>query len=90
LDLKIKLDAIDYSDRTPTKTQIENMCGDIAEFLQKLGGSLLATGEFTVKEPFMQHIFNGAGAMAAAKEMIGQNMSGIAVPRAGSVPMPPR
>jgi hypothetical protein len=88
LDLKIKLDAIDYSDRTPTKTQIENMCNDMAEFLQKVGGSLLATGEFTIKEPFMQHLFNGASALSAAKEALGQNTSGIAVPRGtGPVPM---
>jgi hypothetical protein len=89
LDLEIKLAAIDYSDRTPTKTQIENMSGDIAAFLQKIGGSLLATGEYTIKEPFMQHLFNGASALAAVKESLGQNTSGIAVPR-GPVPMAPR
>jgi hypothetical protein len=88
LELKIKLEALDYSDRTPTKTQIENMCGDIAEFIQKVGGSLLATGEFTIKEPFMQHFLNGASGLTAAKELLGQNTSGIAVPRTGPVPMP--
>lgn len=88
MDLHIKLEAIDYSDRTPTKTQIENACEDISKFLQKMGGSLLATGEFTIKEQFMQHLFNGASALSAAKEALGQNTSGLAVARA--VPGPPR
>lgn len=88
MDLHIKLDAIDFSDRTPTKTQIENTCERVSEFLQKMGGSLLATGEFTVKEPFMQHLFNGAGALATAKDLLNPNTSNIAVPRA--VPMPQR
>lgn len=91
MELQIKLDALDFSDRTPTKTQIENTCSYISEFLQRMGGSLLATGEFTIKEPFMQHLFNGASALAAAKESLGQNTSNLAVPRVGGPqPVPGR
>ena len=87
MDLDIKLAAIDYSERTPTKTQIENMCNDMTIFLQKVSGSLLATGEFSIKEQFFQHLFNACGGLLAAKEALGANTSGIAIPRA--VPGPP-
>ena len=89
MDLDIKLAAIDYSDRTPTKTQIENMCNDMSAFLQKLSGSILATGEFSIKEPFVQHLFNACGGLMAAKDSLGANTSGIAIPRAVAGGPPP-
>ncbi len=82
MDMDIKLPAMDFSDRTPTKTQIENMCGDIATFLQKVSGSILATNEFTMKDAFVQHMFNAAGGLMAAKEACSANASNIAMPRA--------
>ena len=85
MDLDIKLAAIDYSDRTPTKSQIENMCNDMANFLQKVSGAILATGEFTMKDQFVQHMFNAAGGLMAAREACGANVSNIAQPR-GPVP----
>lgn len=88
MELDIKLQAFDFSDRTPTKTQIENMCNDQATFLQKVCGSVLATGEFSIKEPFLQHLFNATGGLLAAKDALGANTSGIAVPR-GAMPPPP-
>ena len=90
MDLKIKLEAMDFSDRTPTKTQIENSAGSMGDFLQKMTGSLLATGEHTSKDPFMQHLFNAASALYAVKDTLGQNTSNIAVPRPGAVPIGPR
>lgn len=88
MELDIKLQAFDFSDRTPTKTQIENMCNDMSVFLQKLSGSLMATGEFSIKEQFLQHLFNATGGLLAAKDALGANTSGIAQPR-GPLPPPP-
>lgn len=89
MELSIKLEAVDFSDRTPTKTQLENLCGDLSNFINKLAGSVLATGEFAITDQSIATLLNAAGALKAAKEQFGANASGLAIPRA-QPPMPTR
>lgn len=86
MELNIKLEALDFSDRTPTKPQIERMSRDMADFLQKVAGSIMATGEFSIKDQGVQLIFNAAGALLQAADSMGANTDRIAKPVG---PMPP-
>ena len=40
MDITLKLEAQNWSDRTPTKTQLENHMGDLSSYLNKLAGAL--------------------------------------------------
>lgn len=91
MELKIKFDAQDWSERTPTKSQLTNMLGDLSTFLNNLGGALLATGEFHIAEQEgppqanpVASLLNMAGAAKQAQALFGGNStSGIAIPQPG-------
>lgn len=95
MDISLKLEAQDWSERTPTKTQMENSLNDLSIYLQRLGGALLATGEYTITEGEQNNpiaaLLQTAGQAHRAKLMFaGTSTSGIAVPSPGPVPMRPR
>lgn len=96
MDLKLKLDAQDWTDRTPTKTQLINLLGDLSDFVNNLGGALLATGEYHIAKqdgppqanPVAQ-LLNAAGALKNAQDVFnGTSSSGLVVPQAGRGPQP--
>lgn len=95
MDMKLKLEAQDWSERTPTKTQLENHLGDLSIYLQKIAGALLATGEFTITEGEQNNpiaaLLQTAGQAHRAKLLFaGTSTSGIAIPQPGPVPMQQR
>lgn len=88
MELKIKFEAQDWSDRTPTKSQLENMLGDLSVFLNALGGSLLASGDFHIADNGpgnpVAALLNAAGAVKNAQTLFaGNSTSGLAVPQPG-------
>lgn len=87
MDITLKLEAQNWSERTPTKTQLENHMGDLSSYLNKLAGALLATGEFTIADQPIATVLNAAGALKAAKEQFaGATTTGIVAPRPQMVP----
>jgi hypothetical protein len=87
MDITLKLEAQNWSDRTPTKTQLENHMGELSSYLNKLAGALLATGEFTIADQPIATVLNAAGALKAAKEQFaGATTTGIVAPRPQMVP----
>jgi hypothetical protein len=82
MEIDLRLGAQNWSDRTPTKTQLENHMGDLSSYLNKLAGALLATGEFTIADQPIATVLNAAAALKAAKEQFaGATTSGIVTPR---------
>lgn len=90
MELKLKLDAQDWTDRTPTKTQIVNLLHDLSDFVNNLGGVLLATGEFHIARQDgppqnnpIAALLNAAGALKNAEDVFnGTSTSGIVPARA--------
>jgi hypothetical protein len=95
MEIKLKLEAQDWSERTPTKSQLENHLKDISSYLQAVAGALLATREFTITEgeqnnPVAALLQTAGQAYRASALFGGVHQSGIAVPQPGPVPMQPR
>jgi len=89
MDIKVKLEAHDYSERTPTRQQIINLLGEMSDFLNSLAGTLLATSEYHIAKqegdprlnPAAQ-LLNAAGSLKNAQDAFnGATTSGIATPR---------
>ena len=88
MTFSIKLETADWSERTPTKGQLANHMSDLSNYLNKLAGSLLAMGEFTVSDQPMTAVLNAAGALRAASEGFGgRSGAGLIESRPQAVPM---
>lgn len=95
MDIKLKLEGQDWSERTPTKSQLENHLKDLSAYLQGLAGALLATREFTITEgeqnnPVAALLQTACSAYRSAMLFAGSSTSGITVPQPGPTPMRPR
>jgi hypothetical protein len=89
MEINVKLEAHDYSDRTPTRQQIINLLGEVSDFFNNLAGSLMATGEYHIarqegdprNNPVAQ-LLNASGALKNAQDAFnGATTSGIVTPR---------
>lgn len=82
MEMKLKLDAIELTD-TPTTTQMVNALRDIARFLSKCGGAMLAAEQNNIAEQSIGSMFNGTIQLRAAADFFekGPNSAGLAVPQ---------
>jgi hypothetical protein len=63
----LELDKISFSE-APTKTQLTNLLRDIHRFLSQLGGVLIASEAYTIADPPMGAMLNGAIQLKAAAD----------------------
>jgi len=80
----LKLAEISFS-AAPTKTQLVNMLRTIHSFLGSVGASLIMDGSYTIADPPMGALFNGAIQLRASADGFegGPNSSGLAIPQGG-------
>lgn len=83
MDIKLHLPEQDFSD-TPTKTQLSNLLGEIITFQTRLGGFLLARGDYAITDPSLATLLNATVQLKAAKDLFdGVSTANMAQPGGG-------
>ena len=91
MEIKLHLDEQNFND-TPTKTQLSNLLGDLVDFQTKLGGLLLAKGDYAITDQSLASLLNTTVQLRAVKDLFdGVSRAGMAEPQPQNVtPMQPR
>lgn len=83
MEITLHLPEQKFNDR-PTKSQTSNMLHDIVTFQNKVLGSLIAAGDYTVTDPWIAQAFNATVQLKAAKDMLdGVSTAGMPQPQPG-------
>lgn len=90
MEITLHLPEQTFNDR-PTKTQTSNLLQDLIVFQNKVLGSLLATGDYAVTDPWIAQAFNATVQLKAAKDVLdGVSQAGMPQAQAGSRAVPGR
>lgn len=76
---------------TPTKTQLDNLLNDIILFQTKLGGALLARGDYAITDQSLAAFLNATVQLKGAKDLFaGVSQAGTPQPQPGPTRVPSR
>jgi len=83
MEIKLHLPEQDFND-TPTKTQLSNVLNDIITFQTRLGGFLLARGDYAITDQSLATLLNATVQLKAAKDLFdGVSTAGMPQPQQG-------
>ena len=91
MEIELHLPEQKFSD-TPTKTQLSNLLNDIITFQTRLGGFLLARGDYAITDQSLATLLNATVQLKAAKDLFdGVSTAGMPQPQPrGPQPVPGR